>query len=66
MREGQITEKPQPNAVLEALVSHHVLVRAGDGQGYSFQHQQFQEWYASHFVEHVMLASITKAHLVTS
>jgi hypothetical protein len=58
VREGQITEKPQPNAVLEALVSHHVLVRAGDGNGYSFQHQQFQEWYASHFVERLMLASI--------
>ena len=56
--EGQITEKPQPNAVLEALVSHHVLMRAGDPAGYSFQHQQFQEWYASHFVEGLMLASV--------
>lgn len=56
--EGQITEKPQPNAVLEALVSHHVLVRTGDPAGYSFQHQQFQEWYASDFVEHLMLASV--------
>jgi alkylhydroperoxidase/carboxymuconolactone decarboxylase family protein YurZ len=59
--EGQITEKPQPNAVLEALVSHHVLMRIGDPAGYSFQHQQFQEWYASHFVEHLMLASIGDA-----
>ena len=56
--EGQITEKPQPNAVLEAFVSHHVLMRAGDPAGYSFQHQQFQEWYASHFVERLMLASV--------
>lgn len=56
--EGQITEKPQPNAVLEALVSFHVLMRAGDPAGYSFQHQQFQEWYASHFVERLMLASV--------
>jgi len=56
--EGQITEKPQPNAVLEALVSHHVLVRAGDPAAYSFQHQQFQEWYASHFVERLMLAGV--------
>lgn len=60
VREGQIAEKPQPNAVLEALVSHHVLVRSGDGNGYSFQHQQFQEWYASHFVERLMLASIVE------
>jgi hypothetical protein len=56
--EGQMTEKPQPNAVLEALVSHHVLMCAGDPAGYSFQHQQFQEWYASHFVERLMLASV--------
>lgn len=56
--EGQITDKPQPNAVLEALVSHHVLMRAGDPAGYSFQHQQFQEWYASHIVDRLMLASV--------
>jgi hypothetical protein len=59
--EGQITEKPKPNAVLGALVSHHVLMRAGDPAGYSFQHQQFQEWYASHFVERLMLASVGDA-----
>jgi hypothetical protein len=55
--DGQITIKPQPSTVLEALVSHHVLMRVGDPAGYSFQHQQFQEWYASYFVEHLMLAS---------
>ena len=59
--EGQITEKPQPNTVLEALVSHHVLMRIGDPAGYSFQHQQFLEWYASHVVERLMLASIGDA-----
>jgi len=59
--EGQITEKLQPNTVLEALVSHHVLMRIGDPAGYSFQHQQFQEWYASHFVERLILASIGDA-----
>lgn len=59
--EGQITEKPQPNTVLEALVSHHVLMRLGEPAGYSFQHQQFQEWYASHFVECLMLRSIGDA-----
>ena len=59
--EGQITEKPQPNTVLNALVSHHVLMRIGDPAGYSFQHQQFQEWYASHFVERLMLVSIGDA-----
>jgi len=38
---GQITIKPQPDAVLNVLVSNHVLTRAGDTPGYSFQHQQF-------------------------
>lgn len=55
--EGQITVKPQPTTVLEALVSHHVLMRLGEPAAYSFQHQQFQEWYASHFVERQVLAS---------
>lgn len=53
---GQITIKPQPDAVLNVLVSNHVLTRAGDTPGYSFQHQQFQEWYASHSVERRIIA----------
>ncbi len=48
---GQITIKPQPDTVLNVLVSNHLLMRSGDTPGYSFQHQQFQEWYASHSVE---------------
>ncbi|MHB1350329.1 MAG: NACHT domain-containing protein [Desulfobulbaceae bacterium] len=59
--EGQITEKPQPNIVLEAFVSYHVLLRISDPAGYSFQHQQFQEWYTSNFVERLMLASVGDA-----
>lgn len=59
--QGQLTEKPQPNTVLETLVGHHVLTRSGAPPGYSFQHQQFQEWYASHFVWRLMLASIGDA-----
>ncbi|UVT17619.1 MAG: hypothetical protein H8K04_08845 [Nitrospira sp.] len=57
--EGQITEKPQPTAVLETLVSYHLLLRDGEPAGYSFQHQQFQEWYASHFVETLMTVSLS-------
>ena len=57
--EGQITEKPQPTTVLETLVSYHLLVRIDDPAGYSFQHQQFQEWYASLFVERLMMESIS-------
>jgi hypothetical protein len=51
----QISDTPQPTTVLDLLVSHHMLVRIGDG--ISFQHQQFQEWYASFAVEQLMRKS---------
>lgn len=51
VREGQMAA-PQPDAVLGALVSHHLLVRTASGV--EFQHQQFQEWFASHEVESLM------------
>lgn len=48
----------QPNEILAGLVSDHVLVvQAGTG-AYSFQHQQFQEWYASHEAERRMRAAV--------
>lgn len=55
---GQITTKPEPGKVLDVLVSNHVLMRSGDAPGYSFQHQQFQEWYASHWVEHMIVREV--------
>lgn len=55
MADGQITFTTQPDTLLDTLVSNHVLTRSGDAPGYSFQHQQFQEWYASHYVEQLML-----------
>lgn len=55
---GQITNKSQPNDVLDVLVSNHVLMCAGDLLGYSFQHQQFQEWYASNYVERRIVAEV--------
>ena len=33
-------------------------MRVDDPAGYSFQHQQFQEWYASQFVERLMVKSV--------
>ncbi len=57
---GQITMKSQPDAILDVLVNHHVLMRAGDSPGFSFQHQQFQEWYASHSVERRIIAEIAE------
>ena len=53
--EGQITKQLEPLEVLEALVSHHTLMRSGNG--FAFQHQQFQEWYASLEVAALMRAS---------
>jgi hypothetical protein len=58
LAEGQIVgTPPQPNNVLDALVNHHTLIRSGAGQrAISFQHQQFQEWFASFEVEALMQA----------
>jgi hypothetical protein len=51
---GQITAVPPPS-VLDLFVDQHMLVRAsGTPSALSFQHQQFQEWYASFEVEQVM------------
>lgn len=62
VKDGQLTIKLQTTDVLNALVSHHVLVRTGEPAGYSFQHQQFQEWYASNDVERAMLESVADAN----
>jgi hypothetical protein len=55
---GDISVKPEPTTLLDVLVNSHVVTRTADPAGYSFQHQQFQEWYASHFVEHRILIEI--------
>lgn len=52
---GQLRSPPRPNEVLDVLVSAHTLVRSTmSAGGISFQHQQFQEWYASAHVERLM------------
>ncbi|MEH3122802.1 MAG: hypothetical protein PGN16_12615 [Sphingomonas phyllosphaerae] len=53
--DGQIATRPDFTAAVAALVDHHVLVRAGNGL--AFQHQQFQEWFASHAVERQIVAA---------
>ena len=56
--EKQIAELLQPMNVLDALVDAHMLVRSSTEDGaVSFQHQQFQEWFASFHVEQVMLSA---------
>ena len=57
--DGQIAISTQPDTLLDKLVSNHVLTRSGETPGYSFQHQQFQEWYASHYVERLILQAIS-------
>jgi hypothetical protein len=51
--EGQLASPPQPATTIDILVSSHLLIRASSG-GISFQHQQFQEWYASRDVGRIM------------
>ena len=58
---GQLAGVPSPRQILDALVSHHVLVRLGDPAGFAFQHHQFQEWYASLFAERLMVQAATNA-----
>lgn len=54
----QIVQLLQPMNVLDTLVSVHILVRSGaESGGVSFQHQQFQEWYASFWVQQLMLSA---------
>jgi hypothetical protein len=52
---GQLSTPPQPGAVIDVLVNGHILVRSSSGGGVAFQHQQFQEWYASLEVGRLML-----------
>ena len=45
----------EPKALLEALINYHVLLRLGGAGGaVAFQHQQFQEFFASAKVETLM------------
>lgn len=55
LEDEQIANRPDFTTAVAALVDHHVLVRAGSGV--AFQHQQFQEWFASHAVERQMMVA---------
>ncbi|RMT36988.1 hypothetical protein ALP49_200095 [Pseudomonas syringae pv. solidagae] len=57
---GQLGAGLPPTPVIEALVAVHLLIRsAGDQAPISFQHQLFQEWFASTQVEALMKESAT-------
>lgn len=54
----QIAHLLQPMKVLDVLVSAYMLVRSwAESGGVSFQHQQFQEWFASFWVQELMLSA---------
>ena len=50
---GQLSTRIQPTTILDGLISYHLVVKSNDG--IAFQHQQFQEWYASCEVDRLML-----------
>ena len=57
---GQITARPEPRRVIDVLVAHHILVErieTGSERLFGFQHQQFQEWFASFDVEERMVSA---------
>jgi hypothetical protein len=57
-QQSQIAGELEPMSILDVLTSHHTLMRSGDGNNsIAFQHQQFQEWYASLDVAELMTAS---------
>ncbi|WP_163023847.1 NACHT domain-containing protein [Pseudomonas viridiflava] len=57
---GQLAAGLPPIPVIDALVAVHLLIRsAGDQAPISFQHQLFQEWFASTQVESLMKESAT-------
>lgn len=51
----QLTAPLQPAMVLDTLVDSHLLTRSSASSSIGFQHQQFQEWYASFRVERLVL-----------
>jgi hypothetical protein len=62
VREAQLVPAavPNPTVILDGLISYHLLVKSNEGV--AFQHQQFQEWYASSEVESLMMHSALTGH----
>ncbi|MGM5022147.1 NACHT domain-containing protein [Tardiphaga sp. 367_B4_N1_1] len=52
---GQISTAPDPATVLHTLSAHHVLEQIDHPSiAFRFQHQQFQEFYASRFLDNAL------------
>lgn len=59
--DGQLNSPPNPDAVLQVLCAHHVLERVEHQTvSYRFQHQQFEEFYASRHLLQVLAELATK------
>ncbi len=54
--DGQMAVRLEPSAVLATLIDNTVLTLSAERSAVTFQHQQFQEWFASRDVEDRMLA----------
>ncbi|MGK0270062.1 MAG: hypothetical protein ACI88H_000697 [Cocleimonas sp.] len=54
---GKFTSPPDPPKILDFLTKYHLLINRNGGKSWQFQHQQFQEWYASHWVEKLITLS---------
>lgn len=57
IEQGQLATPIEPAAALNAFVNLHTLIRSDADGALSFQHQQFQEWYASFHVEDLMISA---------
>jgi hypothetical protein len=57
IEQGQLASPIEPATALNAFVNLHTLIRSDTDGALSFQHQQFQEWYASFHVEGLMLSA---------
>lgn len=56
--EGQISSQIEPAKVLDTFVNLHMMMRSDTQDGaISFQHQQFQEWYASFTAEKFIISA---------
>jgi NACHT C-terminal Alpha/Beta 2 len=53
--QGLIEGSLSPRKAIEVLCAHHVLVNDLDDKQLHFQHHQLQEWYASFYVEELIL-----------
>lgn len=64
---GKIAKLLSPSKILDVLSAAHLLNRSSEDAGsVSFQHQQFQEWYASLYVERLMLAAVSDRSALTA